>query len=97
MIGILFLPRAIPGEIRRIVVSRVNKEVYMAASKEKTNKDSVPDAIAGQGNPRRSTIDVGAEAGSNKSLGAESVRDGRPSSDDSTVEAMDEETPGHVA
>ncbi len=39
-------------------------------------------------------IDLAAPAGSEKSLGAESVRDGRPSTDDSTVEAMDEEGRG---
>jgi hypothetical protein len=39
-------------------------------------------------------IDRNAPAGSENSLGAESVRDGRPSTDDSVVEAMDEETPG---
>jgi hypothetical protein len=36
-------------------------------------------------------IDPEAPAGSKESLGAESVRDGRPATDDSTVEAMDEE------
>jgi len=39
-------------------------------------------------------IDRNAPAGSENSLGAESVRDGRPSTDDSVVEAIDEETPG---
>jgi hypothetical protein len=39
-------------------------------------------------------IDVDAPAGSDDSLGAESVRDGRPSTDDEVVEAIDEETPG---
>lgn len=38
-------------------------------------------------------IDPNAPAGSENSLGAESVRDGRPATDDSTVEAMDEESP----
>jgi hypothetical protein len=38
-------------------------------------------------------IDRNAPAGSPKSLGAESVRDGRPGTDDSVVEAMDEESP----
>jgi hypothetical protein len=36
-------------------------------------------------------IDRNAPAGSSTSVGAESVRDGRPSTDDSVVEAMDEE------
>jgi hypothetical protein len=39
-------------------------------------------------------IDRAAPAGSECFLGAESVRDGRPSTDDSVVEAIDEETPG---
>jgi len=39
-------------------------------------------------------IDVNAPAGSKNSLGEESVRDGRPATDDSVVEAMDEEGPG---
>jgi hypothetical protein len=39
-------------------------------------------------------IDRKAPAGSENSLGAESVRDGRPSTDDSVVEAIDEEGPG---
>ncbi len=38
-------------------------------------------------------IDVTAPAGSKNSLGAQSVRDGRPSTDDSVVEAMDEQGP----
>jgi len=42
-------------------------------------------------------IDRNAPAGSQSSLGAESVRDGRPATDDSVVEAMDEETPGLVS
>ena len=42
-------------------------------------------------------MDRSAPAGSEHSLGAESVRDGRPATDDSVVEAMDEETPGLVS
>jgi hypothetical protein len=44
--------------------------------------------------PHSSKIDRNAPAGSENSLGAESVRDGRPATDDSVVEAMDEEGPG---
>jgi hypothetical protein len=44
--------------------------------------------------PRHPKIDRMAPAGSPNSLGAESVRDGRPATDDSVVEAMDEEGPG---
>lgn len=38
-------------------------------------------------------IDRNAPAGTPNSLGAESVRDGRPNTDDSVVEAIDEEYP----
>jgi hypothetical protein len=38
-------------------------------------------------------IDRNAPAGSENSLGAQSVRDGRPVTDDSVVEAMDEQDP----
>ena len=44
--------------------------------------------------PDANKIDRNAPAGSKNSLGAESVRDGRPSTDDNVVEAMDEEGPG---
>ncbi len=40
------------------------------------------------------TIDRNAPAGSKNSLGAQSVRDGRPSTEDEVVEAMDEVGPG---
>ena len=42
-------------------------------------------------------IDRAAPAGSENSLGAESVRDGRPATHDSTVEAIDETGPGITA
>ena len=61
---------------------REPKKVY-AASKE-----------ADEHEPK---IDRNAPAGSENSLGAESVRDGRPATDDTTVEAMDEEGPGVTA
>jgi hypothetical protein len=38
--------------------------------------------------------DRNAPAGSETSIEAESLRDGRPTTDDSVVEAMDEEIPG---
>ena len=47
----------------------------------------MPDQVSGH------LIDLDAPAGSKNSLGEESVRDGRPATDDSTIEAMDEETP----
>jgi hypothetical protein len=42
-------------------------------------------------------VDRNAPAGSEDSLGAESVRDGRPSTDESVVEAMDEESPSLIS
>ncbi|MGC1870289.1 MAG: hypothetical protein WA700_04965 [Acidobacteriaceae bacterium] len=40
------------------------------------------------------TIDRNAPAGTENSLGAESVRDGRPATKDNVVEAIDEMEPG---
>ena len=42
-------------------------------------------------------IDRNAPAGTANSLGAESIRDGRPATDDSVVEAIDELSPGEVS
>jgi hypothetical protein len=66
----------------------------MAAMQEKT-PGRIGDAarkIAQRG-AHSAKIDLGAPAGTEDSLGEESVRDGRPATDDSVVEAMDEETP----
>ncbi len=59
----------------------------MDARQEKTPKLATPP----ESDPTK--IDRNAPAGTPASLGAESVRDGRPSTDDSVVEAMDEEFP----
>ena len=63
----------------------------MSEGKEKTtevvNESSTPGFI----------IDRTAPAGSKNSLGAQSVRDGRPATDDSVVEAMDEQSPDITA
>src|ERR1700688_4253112 len=69
------------------------REFNMAANQEKTSKMAV-DEVTDQAGPRDSKIDRTAPAGSEHSLGAQSVRDGRPATDDSVVEAMDEEGPG---
>jgi hypothetical protein len=53
-----------------------------------------PEAKSTNAKDQESSIDRMAPAGSPNSLGAESVRDGRPGTDDSVVEAMDEQTPG---
>ncbi len=60
----------------------------MAPSQEKKPEDTVNDSA------EPDKIDRNAPAGSEHSLGAQSVRDGRPATDDSVVEAMDEEGPG---
>jgi hypothetical protein len=65
----------------------------MAVNQEKIPKILVDDASEESG-PRDVEIDRTAAAGSENSLGAQSVRDGRPATDDSVVEAMDEEGPG---
>jgi hypothetical protein len=65
----------------------------MAANQVKTSKIPVDDTTD-QTRPRDVKIDRTAPAGSKNSLGAQSVRDGRPVTDDSVVEAMDEEGPG---
>jgi hypothetical protein len=57
-----------------------------------TTQEKLP--IVGRRTPPESDptkIDRNAPAGSPNSLGAESIRDGRPSTDDSVVEAIDEE------
>jgi hypothetical protein len=66
----------------------------MAATREKsTNKIGNDRTATAESNPRLTKIDPTAPAGSENSLGAEGVRDGRPDTDDGTVEAMDEEGP----
>jgi hypothetical protein len=65
-------------------------EYTMAATQEKITgnigKDMPPES-----DPTK--IDRNAPASSDNSLGAESVRDRRPSTDDSVVDATDEESP----
>jgi hypothetical protein len=58
---------------------------------------AAPQETTPQPNPHSNQIDRTAPAGSKNSLGAKSVRDGRPSTDDSVVEAMDEVGPGPSA
>jgi hypothetical protein len=65
----------------------------MAVNPEKTRKLPVDPAMD-ESEPQNIEIDRNAPAGSEHSLGAQSVRDGRPATDDSVVEAMDEEGPG---
>jgi hypothetical protein len=65
----------------------------MAVNQEKISKILIDNA-RDETEPRDVAIDRTAPAGSENSLGAQSVRDGRPATDDSVVEAMDEEGPG---
>jgi hypothetical protein len=65
----------------------------MAPNQEKI-RNILPDDETAKSEPRDAKIDRTAPAGSENSLGAQSVRDGRPTTDDSVVEAMDEEGPG---
>jgi hypothetical protein len=51
------------------------------------------DAVQKDPNTHNSKIDRNAPAGTENSLGAQSIRDGRPVTDDSVVEAMDEKDP----
>jgi hypothetical protein len=69
------------------------KETGMAANQKIAGKLPV-DSRTDESGPRDVKIDRTAPAGSEHSLGAQSVRDGRPATDDSVVEAMDEEGPG---
>ena len=66
----------------------------MATSQGKTTKNIGKGVSAPESNFRSNKIDPKAPAGSKNSLGEESVRDGRPDTDDSVVEAIDEEGPG---
>jgi hypothetical protein len=74
-------------------------ECIMAAAQEKANKsiDNDVTVTTKSDDPRVITIDRTAPAGSENSLGAESVRDGRPATDDSIVEAIDEVGPEFTA
>jgi hypothetical protein len=66
-------------------------------SRKTTRKIGNDPTTANESDPRATTIDLAAPAGNERSLGAESVRDGRPATCDDVVEAMDEEGPGITA
>jgi hypothetical protein len=57
-------------------------------------QDKTPQNQPQQTNHPDHPIDRNAPAGTENSLGAQSVRDGRPATDDNTVEAIDELGPG---
>jgi hypothetical protein len=66
----------------------------MAAEPDNAVKNAVGDVrITEETHPDSNKIDRNAPAGSENSLGAQSVRDGRPSTGDGVVEAIDEVTP----
>jgi hypothetical protein len=65
----------------------------MAEIKDKTSGKIGEGAIPAAESKPPSKIDRTAPAGSENSLGAESVRDGRPATDDRIVEAKDEASP----
>lgn len=66
------------------------------AENQKTRSREIDSAASSKSGPHFK-IDPAAPAGNKNSLGAESVRDGRPATDDSIVEAIDEEGPGITA
>jgi len=66
----------------------------MAATQDETTNSKSESQMANPENRPNTKIDRTAPAGSGNSLGAESVRDVRPSTDDNVVEAIDEASPG---
>ena len=56
-------------------------------------QEKIPSSDAKTTTKSEPRIDPTAPAGTKNSLGAESIRDGRPATDDSVVEAIDEEGP----
>ena len=66
----------------------------MTSIPEKTRKPFSPDSNPTPTPESHPKIDRDAPAGSENSLGEESVRDGRPSTKDDVVEAKDEMPPG---
>jgi hypothetical protein len=70
----------------------------MTVTQEKTARKIGNDPTAtNESDLRAIKIDLTAPADSERSLGAESVRDGRPAAGDDVVEAMDEEGPDITA
>ena len=86
---------SIPPPILRIPPHKQNEENTSWPQRRKSQsgtRHQAPKPIA-----TRMKIDPTAPAGSKNSLGAESVRDGRPATCDDVVEAIDEEGPGVLA
>jgi hypothetical protein len=66
----------------------------MTSIPEKTGKHVGADSNVPSSTKSHPEIDREAPAGTENSLGAESVRDGRPSTKDNVIEAIDEMEPG---
>jgi hypothetical protein len=66
----------------------------MAEAQEETTSKTGKPAATNEADLRTIKIDLTAPAGNERSLGAKSVRDGRPATGDDVIEAMDEEGPG---
>jgi len=66
----------------------------MTSIPEKTGKPVDPNSNPTPATESHPAIDRDAPAGSENSLGAESVRDGRPATKDDVIEAKDEMEPG---
>jgi hypothetical protein len=74
------------GATQEKAIGNISKDTE-SANKEADSK------VNKEADSKVNKIDRTAPAGSANSLGAESVRDGRPATDDSVVEAIDEEGP----
>jgi hypothetical protein len=66
----------------------------MTSIPKKTGKPAGADSAATASTASHPAIDRDAPAGATNSLGAESIRDGRPTTQDDIVEAIDEMEPG---
>lgn len=66
----------------------------LTITQERTTRKIDNPSVTTKTDPRAIKIDLTAPAGSERSLGAESIRDDRPATCDDVVEAIDEEGPG---
>ncbi|HET9099187.1 MAG TPA: hypothetical protein VFN62_02270 [Acidobacteriaceae bacterium] len=66
----------------------------MTPASEKTSRNGSTDSNVAPNSESHPAIDRNAPAGSENSLGAESVRDGRPTTKSNVMEAIDEMEPG---
>lgn len=66
----------------------------LTITQERTIRKIDHPSVTTKTDPRAINIDLAAPAGSERSCGAESIRDDRPATCDDVVEAIDEEGPG---